>query len=430
MNFSKLLRNKIVKNTGWLLIGKVIHILLSFFVGLITARYLGPAQYGLINYAAAYTTFFTAFCTLGINSVIVKNFIDYPEDEGESIGTAITLRLFSSVCSFLMIIGIVSFIDASEPMTKTVVYLYCFSLIFQVFDTFHYWFQSKLMSKYTAITTMIAYIIASVYKIVLVIAGKSVLWFAVANSVDYCIVAIILFIFYKKHNGPKLIFSFQKAKELLSVSCSYILSGMMVAIYGATDKLMLKQMLSTSEVGYYALAVSISTIWAFVLSAIIDSMKPPIMELHNTSKSDYLTMNKRLYAIVFYVSLFASLCIVIIAPLFVEIIYGKAYLPAVTPLRIAVWYVAFSYLGVARDAWVVCEKKQRYLKYLYLGSAVLNVVLNYLLIPVWGTAGAAAASLFTQISTILIFPLFIKDFHPNVKLMVDAILLRGVLPKK
>ena len=85
---------------------------------------------------------------------------------------------------------------------------------------------------------------------------------------------------------------------------------------------------------------------------------------------------------------------------------------------------------VARDAWVVCEKKQRYLKYLYLGSAVLNVVLNYLLIPVWGTAGAAAASLFTQISTILIFPLFIKDFHPNVKLMVDAILLRGVLPKK
>lgn len=430
MNSSHFLNNRIVKNTGWLLVGKIIHMLLSFFVSLLTARYLGPDKFGLINYATAYTTFFTAFCTLGINSVIVKNFIDHPDEEGESIGTTITLRMLSSILSFFSILGIVGFVDANEPITKIVVGLYCFSLLFQVFDTFNYWFQSKLMSKYTAITTMFAYTITSIYKIILVIAGKSVLWFAIANSLDYCIVAVILFIFYKKCKGPKLSFTFRKAKELLSVSCSYILSGMMVAIYGATDKLMLKQMLTSSDVGYYALALSISMIWTFILSAIIDSMKPPIMELHNTNKTEYILMNKRLYAIVFYISFIASVGIVIIAPFFVEFIYGKAYLPAVTPLRIVVWYVAFSYLGVARDAWIVCERKQRYLKYLYLGSAVLNIVLNYILIPIWGTAGAAIASLFTQISTILVFPIFIKELRPNVKMMLDAIFLRDIFLKK
>ena len=101
-------------------------------------------------------------------------------------------------------------------------------------------------------------------------------------------------------------------------------------------------------------------------------------------------------------------------------------MPAVTPLRIVVWYVAFSYLGVARDIWIVCERKQKYLKYLYVGSAALNVVLNLILIPIWGISGAALATLMTQFSTIFLFPLFIIDFRPNVRLMLDAIKLKGV----
>ena len=67
-----------VKNAGWMIAGKIVQMLIGFVVGLLTARYLGPGNYGLINYAGAYTTFFAAICTLGINSVIVKEFVDAP----------------------------------------------------------------------------------------------------------------------------------------------------------------------------------------------------------------------------------------------------------------------------------------------------------------------------------------------------------------
>lgn len=430
MNIMNVLKNRIVKNAGWLIVGRVIHMLLSFVIGLLTARYLGPSNYGLINYASAYTTFFTAFCTLGINSVIVKNFVDHPDEEGETIGTTLTLRMISSILSLITIVGFVSIIDKDEPVTVCVVGLYCIGLVFQIFDTFNYWFQSKLLSKYYAMATLTAYIIVSAYKVVLLATGKSVEWFAVSNSVDYLIIAIILWVFYKRHNGPKLSFSVRKSKELLSVSCSYILSGLMVAIYAATDKLMLKQMMDERTVGYYSLAVSISTIWAFILSAVIDSMKPGIMEYHNTDREKYLLMNRRMYAIVFYVSILASTGISVIAPLFIKIVYGEAYLPAVTPLRIVVWYVAFSYLGVARDAWIVCEKKQKYLKFIYLSSVILNVTLNGILIPFIGASGAAVASLATQISTIFVFPLLFKELRPNVKLIVESVILKDVLPEK
>lgn len=410
--------------------GRIVHMILSFVIGLLTARYLGPSNFGVINYAGAYTTFFMAFCTLGINSVIVKNFIDHPEEEGETIGTTLLLRAVSSLLSIGIIVGIVSVVDRNDPLTIFVVFLYSISLMFQIFDTFNYWFQSKLMSKYYAIATLISYSIASAYKVILLVFGLGVEWFAISNSVDYAIVAIIMYFFYKKKNGPAFSFSIRKAKELLSVSCSYILSGLMVSIYAATDKFMLKQMLDSENVGYYSLAVSISTIWTFVLAAIIDSMNPPIMEYHNTDKEKYKVMNKRLYALVFYISIVVSAIICLVAPLFIKIVYGEAYLPATVPLCVVVWYVAFSYLGVARNAWIVCERKQKTLKYIYLFSALLNIALNYIFIPLIGEAGAALASLLTQISTVFVFPIIIKPLRPNVRLMAEAVLLRGVFPKQ
>lgn len=422
--------NKTITNASWLITGKIVHILLSFFVGILTARYLGPNHYGLINYATAYATFFTAFCTLGINSVIVKNFVDHPEEEGTTIGTTLVLRLVSSVLSLCTIVGIVKIVDGDETITMVVVALHCLSLVFHVFDTFNYWFQSKLLSKYYAVATFVSYLIASVYRIVLLMQGKSVQWFAIANSIDYCIVAILLYVFYKLNHGPKISFSLKKGKELLSVSRSYILSGLMVAIYGATDKLMLKQMLDEEAVGYYSLAVTVSTMWVFVLSAIIDSVKPTIMKYHNENRLVYEKANRQLYAVVFYLSLLASIFITIIAPLFISIAYGKEYLPAVVPLRIVVWYVAFSYLGVARDIWIVCEKKQKCLKYIYVGAAISNVVLNLIMIPRFGINGASLATLITQIFTIFLFPLIVKDLKPNVNIMLDAIKLKGIFKNK
>lgn len=422
-------KNRVVKNASWIVGGKVMNRVLAFVVGIFAARYLGPSNYGLINYAAAYATFFASLCTLGINSVIVKNFVDHPDQEGETIGTTLLLRAISSFLSALTIIGIVSIVDKGETLTVVVVALYSIGLLFQVFDTLNYWFQARLQSKYSAIAELLSYAAMSVYKIVLLILGKSVEWFAVASALDYVVLAVFLLIAYHKNGGTRFTCSVRKAKELLKSSGSFIIVGLMVSVYACTDKLMLKQMLDSDAVGYYSLASTISVSWVFVLSAIIDSLYPGIMQSFNSDKLDYERKNKQLYAIVFYVSLIASALICLIARPFVVILYGESYLPAVTPLRVVVWYTAFSYLGVARNAWMVCENRQKYLKYIYIGAAALNVVLNLALIPLWGASGAAAASLLTQIATILL-PALIPQLRPNARLMLDAMLLRGVLPEK
>lgn len=422
----RLLKNKEVKNASWLISGRIIQMVLSFLISIFTARYLGPSNFGVINYAGAYVAFFTSLCTLGINFVIIKDFTDNPDEQGVTIGTSLVLRAFSSALSTLMIVGIVSIVDKGEPVTIVVTALCSIALVFQVFDTINYWFQSRYESKVTAIATLFAYLAISLYKIILLLLHKNVIWFAFANSVDYIFLAIFLLGAYKKYNGPKLSFSFTKGKHLLSKSYHYILSGMMVAIYGQTDKLMLKQMLDEASVGYYSLASSVNLMWVFVLQAIIDSMYPTIMKLYKVDKNSFEKKNRQLYSIVIYVSVFVAVMFVMFGGIAIRVLYGEAYLPATKPLKIITWYTIFSYLGVARNAWVVCENKQKYLKYMYLSAALINVILNYFMIPIWGASGAAMASLITQICTSMILPCFIKDMRQNVKLMIQAFLLRNI----
>ena len=422
-------KNKVAQNAWWLIGGKIAQMFIKFFVGLLTARYLGPSNYGLIGYASAYTGFFICFCTLGINNVIVKELIDYPGQEGKILGTSMVLRAISSTLSVFVIVMIACVADAGEPLTVLVVALSSIGVVFNVLDIFSYWFQSRYQSKVSAISELIAFGLTSAYRVYLIVTSKSVVYFALATSIDYILIGLILIAAYRKEGGACLSFSWTYGKSLLKISTPFILPGLMVAIYAQTDKLMLKHMIGEAEIGYYSTAVSISSVWCFVLSAIIQSMYPAIMESYGRSEDEFNHKNRMLYAIVFYSCVFVSVFFFAFASPIIRLLFGPAYIPAVGPLRIVTWYTAFSYLGVAREAWIVRKSRQKYLKLVYAGAALANVALNVLFIPLWGASGAALASLAAQIITTMVIPFFIPALRENTMLMLEAIQLKGIMNK-
>lgn len=431
MNIKSILKNRTAKNAGWIIGEKIIQMVVSLVVGVLTTRYLGPSNYGLISYANSFTAFFAAFCTLGINSLMVKELVDNEEDEGKVIGTSIVLRAVASLLSVITIILSVSLIDYGEATTIAVVALCSLGLFFHVFDAFKYWFQRRLQSKFTVISAFVAYLITAAYRVILLATGSSVIWFAFATSVDYVCLAVLLFIFYKKNKGPKMSFSWQYGKELFSRSKHFILASLMVSIYAQTDKLMLKQMMGSEDVGFYASATTINGMWCFILAAIIDSVYPSIMEAHKAgNEEEFNRKNRQLYAIIFYVSMGAAVLFNIFAELAIFILYGREFLPSAMPLRIICWYTAFSYLGIARNAWIVSKNVQKHLIKIYAAAAVVNVILNLTLIPLLGASGAALASLMAQVLTGFALPFFIKDLRPNAILMFEAIILKGIKKEK
>ena len=287
-----------------------------------------------------------------------------------------------------------------------------------------YWFQSKLRSKYPSIITLLAYVVGSAYKIYLLIAQKSIRWFAVTHVIEAFVIAALLFVVYIRLGGKKPRWSYELGKKMLSTSKYYIGSAMMVVVFQQTDRIMINVMMTDAETGYYSAALSCVGMTGFVFSAIIDSARPAILEAKKTSEAEFEKRLVALYSIVTIVSLAQSVGMTLFSNLLITVLYGKNFLPAVPMLQIAVWYVAFSYFGSVRDIWILAEGKSKQLWYINLIGACANVVLNFLLIPLWGGCGAAMASLFVQFFANVVLGYVVKPIRYN-----NSLIIKGVNPR-
>ena len=276
---------KIFNNAKWIIICKVIQSLLQFVIGMISARYLGPSNYGLINYAASIVAFALPIMKLGFDATLVYEFTQNPEKEGEILGTSLLLNIISSIACIFFVFAFVKTVNTDSKTTIIVCFLYSLSLFFSALEMAQYWFQYKLKSKYPSLIMLFAYVIVSAYKIYLLITQKSVYWFAVVNSLDYGIIGFSLIFFYIKLSDKRLSFSFNRAKNMLRKSKHYILSSLMVVAFQTTDHIMLSTMIGQKENGYYTAAVTCNSVTQFIFIAIIDSFRPLILK--NKKEKEY-----------------------------------------------------------------------------------------------------------------------------------------------
>ena len=422
---NKFKKSKIVKNSLWMISATVIQMILSLFVNIVVARYLGTTNYGILNYGLSFINFFMGICTLGLNSIVIKYLVNEKNNQGEIIGTCIIMRIISSIISIIMIIILVILLKGNDKIIIITTLLQSLSLVFESFTVINLWYQYKLQSKYTALITFIACIVMAIYKVILVVLKKNVIWFAFSHCVSSIIVAILLYIIYKKQRGPKFSFSKFKGKELLKQSYHFILSSLMVAIYAQTDKIMIGSMIDDiSAVGLYAVSTTIVSLWSFLPSAIINSFQPVILEYKKTSINNYKLKLKELYSIIIWLSILYTLFIFFCGKYLVLLLYGNDFLGGVDSLKIAIFGVTFSYIGCVREVWLVCEGKQKYAKWFSFIGAVLNIILNLILIPKYGIIGAAIATMITQIVIAIIVPLLFKDTKECVAHILDGLFLR------
>ena len=425
--------SKVLKNASWIIVCKIVQSLIALVISTISARYLGPSNYGLINYAISVVSFVVPIAQLGLRNILVEEIVSHPEKEGQSLGTALVMSVVASLFCIAGCLTFVSVVNAGERDTLIVCGLYGISLVFQMTEMIQYWYQAKLLSKYTSVAMLISYVLVAAYKIFLLVTRKGIYWFAVSYTFDYFIISAILLFLYKKLGNQKLSFSLDLGKKMLGRSHYYIVSGMMVTVFSQTDRIMIKMMQGNADTGYYATACTCAGLTAFVFTAIIDSMRPMIFESKKLSQREFEHNISRLYSVIIYLALCQSVVLTLFAKPIVLILYGKTYAPAILLLRIITWYSAFSYMGSIRNIWMLSEGKQQYLWVINLSGAVLNVIGNLILIPIWGAAGAAIASVATQFFTNFLLCLIFRPIRPTAKLIWASLnpkLIAEFIPKK
>lgn len=415
------MKNKILTNASWIIICKVLQSIITLIIGMLTARYLGPSNYGVLNYVISIVTFALPIMQLGLNQTLVKELILNLNNEGAILGTSIAFNLISSIFCILGCNLFVFSINTSDSTTIKVCILYSIVLVFQATEMLQYWFQAKLLSKYTSIAALCAYFAVAIYKIILLILEKNIIWFAFSNVLDHLLVSLVLIFSYRKVGGERLSIDLKLGKEMISRSVYYILPSLMLKVFQHTDKIMLNIMMNEKETGIYSAAITCIGISAFVFSAVIDTARPVILEAKEKNHNEYRRRVIQLFCLVTYLSLFQSIGTTILAKPLVLLLYGEAYCETIGILRIAVWYITFSYFGSVRNIWILAENLQKHLLKINFLGAILNIILNYIMIPVIGPLGAACASIISQIFTNVILSYAVRDIRPVTVMMFESL---------
>ena len=421
-------KNRFLQNTSWLMLGQVLRLILSFFVGVITARFLGTANLGTIDYVASYTAFFTALIGFGLNGIVVHEFVNYSDSEGKILGTAIFMRFIVGLISVPAFLVIVFTVDGYDKTIMTVALMQSLQLPFLCFDTINYWYQYKSKSKYVVVIQTVAYVASALYKIVLLVLEKSVGWFALAVSIDYIVLGILYMTIYNKHKDQKLGLSFEIAKRIFKNCIPFVLSELMVVVSVQSDRILIKHLLDniTENVGLYSSAMTICTMVSFIPLAILDSARPFIARAKAEDERLYQVRFSQLLSVLLWIMFAYSAFVSVFAKLIVYIMYGTEFLGAVNCLRIAVWYCSFSYLGGALSFWFVCENKKKYVFLFSALGAVFSIVFNFIFIPLWGINGAAFTMVMTQIFKNVILPLLFEETRGFTKCTLNGFLFKNV----
>ncbi len=409
------------KNTGWLFAGKMFGMVMGFFVSVFVARYLGPTQYGLLNYAISFAGLFGIFANLGIDSILSRELIKTPEKRDQLLGSGFIIKIVGSVIA-ITLIGITLYIMKIDHLTGILILLFSLTFIFYSLGVIDNYFQANVWAQKTVKIQIISLIITNILKLIFIYYHFSIIWFVITYSVDTAILVTGLVISYRKMglSISKWKFDSSIIKMLLINSWTMILSGVAIVVYMKIDQVMITNMIGNTANGIYAVAVKMSEVWYFIPGIICTSLFPAIVNAKKTDPISYERRLIRLYSLMVYLSVSIAIFVSFFAGIIVSTLFGHEYLGAVSVLKIHIWAIVGVFLGIAVTQYLIAENFTKIFFLITLIGAISNVALNLLLIPIFGINGSAWATLFSY-SMVTFSIIFFKKTRGQATLILKSI---------
>jgi len=410
---------------------RVLSMIVALFVGVYVARYLGPERFGLLSYAGSFVGLFTALASLGLDGIMVRELVKAPGRKDELLGTAFWLKAGGAIFMWIGIAAAIPFTH-NDTQTNMLIIIIAFGAIFQAFNVIDLNYQAEVKSKFVVYAHLASLVISSVIKLVLVWIAAPLVWFACVFLLDAVVHAVGLTAIYLKNTGKIWYWKWrwQTARVLLKDSWPLILSGMVISIYMKIDQVMIKEMLGAEQVGHYAAAVRLSEAWYFIPMAITSSVFPAIINAKKQSKELYYQRLQKLYDLMVWLAVAIALPTTFLAPWVIRVLYGDAFLPAAGVLSIHIWAGVFVFLGVASGKWLLTENLQIFSTINTSIGAIINIVLNYILIKNMGINGAAISTLISYFIAAYLCLSFFDKTRINFINLTKSLFFKGIFSVK
>ncbi len=407
---------KYTTNISWLLVENFVRYGLALGVGVYTARYLSPNDYGVLNYVTSYVALFSAFASLGIDSIVVRDLVRDFERRDEILGTAFMLKLSAATLMVLLIIGTLLFSE-KDTQVKTYILIIAAGEFFRSFEVVNCYYQAKVLSKKVVRIQLYMLVGSSVLKLLLIFLQAALVWFVVLTLVGIVAGAIGNIMIYRRdhHKLRKWRFSVPLAKRLLNDSWPLTLNTVAMHAHARIDQIMLGDMVGTFELGQYAVALRMIEVFNFVPVIVQRSFDPAIVSAKVQSEGLYHQRLLGMYRLMFLLFLGVAIPAFFLSEWGVVLLFGEAYRPAGVLLSLLAIRQLFTNMGVAKGAFIVNEDLFRFSLFSTVVGVVFNLAANYLLIPRYAAIGALVATIISYTVSIFLVDFLFSKTRQNVK---------------
>lgn len=418
---------RILDNIAWLSMDKVIRMGLGLTVGVWLARYLGPDQFGQLNYAIAFVGLFATLTGLGLNGIVVRDIVQDPDTANTTLGTAFVLQVLGGIVAVPLIVGTIEWLRPDDTLSKAMVSVLGLSLIFKSAEVVKYWFESRIQVRYTVWIENAAFLVMTGIRIAMILQHAPLMAFVWITLAEAATVSIALLAIYAKVGGqmanwqPRL----ERARSLLADSWPLLLSGLAIFLFMRIDQLMIGLLADDREVGIYAAALRLSEPWYFLPSAIASSVFPLIARHSPENAKDYYVKLGRMLRVVISLHVAISLFFMFGASYIVEFLFSAQYRESAPILALHVWTGVFQAMGIISGQWMVYEGLVMLALLRNVCGAVVSLAMNVILIPKFGGIGAAVTALTSVVFAYYLFDLLTPRTRPMFWLKTRAMLLWG-----
>ncbi|MDB2332730.1 flippase [Amylibacter sp.] len=403
-------QKKIFYNFSWLFFERILNFLINIYLSVTIAYYFGPSDFGTISFLNSVVAILSTFALLGLPAIIVRDIVVGCKPSVQTMGSAVALVIASSIITYIILILIVLNTALVNEVNKLLLLILSVKILFNFCEIFISWFEAKVLSKYVVWGRSIITILFFFIKLYAVFYHTTLNILFIVMALETFVTSIFIILLMDRY-GLKLYhlkLDINLAKTLFKDALPLLIGGLVILLHIRIDQIMLQQMLGAKSVGIYSAGVKISEALYFIPIILSASVFPNILRSKNISKEEYYKKLQKLFDISFVMSLVLSIIIILSSGYIIQSLFGEEYQDSASITAIHAFGLIFVSFGVISGKWFIAEGLQIFSLQRNLFALIINVFLNYFLIPEFGIIGAASTTIISQAFACFIFDILFK----------------------
>lgn len=405
----------LAKNTTVLLVANLMSYLLGFFTTLYTARYLGVEGFGILSLALSITGIFGVLTDFGLATLTIREVSRDKSLANKYIGNTAIMKLFLSILTF-GVIGLLVYILGYPETVANVIYLVTLSVIMTAFTgIFNSIFQAFEKMEYLSLTIVLNAVLMISGVLLVIYRGLDIVVLSSVYFLSSLIVLIVTFlIFSRRFFFPKIHVDLGFWKLTFNESLYFGVSSILVVIYFYIDSVMLSVMVDNTAVGIYNAAYKLIFVLMFLPNVFLTSIFP-LMSQHYESNRELLKIEyEKSVKYLFAVAMFCFIFVLVFADKIIYIIYGSGYTASIVALQALIFVLPVIFVTYLFGNILGAINKQRVLLVVTGVNALINIILNLILIPHYSYIGASIATVITEISGFSLMIIYISRYFHQI----------------